>query len=486
MISEIPLSLIPGNYVSIDGSQATQGLSSQPHRVLLFGTKLAGGSATPLTPVKITREDQGDDLFGAGTPLAEMCRLFRKHNSRVELTVIPQVEAGGGAKAVSTITFDGTATASGTVYMYISGRRITVAVAEGDTDEDVAAAAETAINAETRCYVDAAVDGVNLYELDLSSKFKGASANSLQVDFNYYADESFPPGITATVTAFASGATDPSVSAAIAVMGDTQYHTVLMPWTDSTNLNALKTAMEARWGPTASNEGLSIMGFWGTYSDTQTFTNARNSKTEVVLCSGKAPTPPWEHAAIFAAFESALTDPALPRFGIKLPDVLPPKLETNRFTKTERELLLADGGSTLRVNDAGDVYTESVLTTYQTNDLDIEDDSFQWIETLRCASYYRQDMLVALGLRFINHKVADDDTPVGPGQRVATPSLVRGFVLQRYQQYMNAAICEDGTAFDESLVVARHADDPGRIDILTYPDFVNQLRNVAVRESFIV
>jgi phage tail sheath gpL-like len=485
MISEIPLSLIPGNYVSIDGSQAVQGLSSQPHRVLLFGTKLAGGSATALTPVKVTREDQADDLFGAGTPLAEMCRLFRKHNKTVELTVIPQVEAAGTA-ATAKVTITGTATAAGTLYMYVSGRRFPVAVAEGDIEDDVSAAAIAAVEADDRCYCGAVVDGVDPNKFDLTAKFKGASGNSLQVDFNYHEGESFPPGITASTTVFASGATDPSVSAAIAVMGDTQYHTVLMPWTDTTNLNALKTAMETRWGPTKSNEGLSIMGFWGTYSDTQTFTNGRNSKTEVVLCTGKAPTPPWEYAAIFAAYESALTDPALPRFNIKLPDCLPPKLESSRFTKEERELLLEDGGSTVRVNDAGDVYTESVLTTYQTNDIDIEDDSFQWIETLRCASYYRQDMLVALGLRFINHKVADDDTPVGPGQRVATPSLVRGFVLQRYQQYMQAAICEDGVAFDESLVVARHADDPGRIDILTYPDFVNQLRNIAVRESFIV
>jgi Mu-like prophage tail sheath protein gpL len=112
MINEIPLSLIPGNYVSIDGSQAIQGLSSQRARVLLFGTKLSGGTATALVPVKITREDQGDDLFGVGTPLAEMCRLFRKHNKISELTVIPQAEAGGGAKASNTVTFTGTATAS--------------------------------------------------------------------------------------------------------------------------------------------------------------------------------------------------------------------------------------------------------------------------------------------------------------------------------------------------------------------------------------
>jgi len=169
-----------------------------------------------------------------------------------------------------------------------------------------------------------------------------------------------------------------------------------------------------------------------------------------------------------------------------LPDVLPPKLESNRFTETERGLLLADGISTVRVGAGGVVYTESVLTTWQVNELDIEDDSFQWIETLRCASYFRQDMLVFLGSRFKDHKVADDETPIGPGQKVATPALVRAAVLGRYALYERQAICEGGAEFADSLVVERHANDPGRMDILSYPDFVNQLRNIAVRESFIV
>ncbi|HMV65989.1 MAG TPA: phage tail sheath subtilisin-like domain-containing protein [Myxococcota bacterium] len=486
MINEIPLSLIPGNYVSIDGSQAIQGLSSQRARVLLFGTKLSGGTATALVPVKITREDQGDDLFGVGTPLAEMCRLFRKHNKISELTVIPQAEAGGGAKASNTVTFTGTATASGSLYIYVGGRRFVVPVAEGDTNEDVAAATEDVINADPRAYVDALVDGVNADELDLTSKWKGASANYLSVEFNYYSDEAFPPGITASATAFASGATDPTLSAAIAVMGDTQYHTVLMPWTDTTNLNALKTTMEARWGATARNEGLTIAAYRETYSNTQSLGNGRNSKTEVIFGTAKAPTPPWEYSAVFAAVEAAITDPAAPRFGLALPDVLPPKLESNRFTETERGLLLADGISTVRVGAGGVVYTESVLTTWQVNELDIEDDSFQWIETLRCASYFRQDMLVFLGSRFKDHKVADDETPIGPGQKVATPALVRAAVLGRYALYERQAICEGGAEFADSLVVERHANDPGRMDILSYPDFVNQLRNIAVRESFIV
>lgn len=485
-VTEIPLSLIPSTQVSIDGSQAVRGLAAQPHKVLLFGTKLAAGSAAALTPVIITREDQGDDLFGSGTPLAEMCRAFRRHNKIVELTVIPQVESGGGVVATSTITFTGTATAAGAVYMYIGGRRFVVPVAEGDTADDVCAAAEGVIDDDPRSPVDAAVDGVNANELDLSSKWKGASANSLVVVFNYYSeDESFPPGITATATAFASGANDPDVSAAIAVMGDKQYHTVLMPWTDTANLNALKTALETRWGPTATNEGLTVMGYRGNYSATQTFGNGRNSKTEVVIGTALSPTPPWMWAAIFSAVESQITDPAEPRFGRKLPDVLPPA-PTARFDKTERELLLADGVSTYRVNEAGEVYTEAVLTTYQVNELDVPDSAFRWIETLRCASFFRQDMLVFLGTRFALHKLANDGDLIGPGQRVATPTLIRGAVLGRFAEYVFAARCEDAAGFEASLVVERHPDDPGRVDITTYPNFVNQLRNVAVRESFIV
>ena len=481
-VIEIPLSLIPGTKVSIDGSSAVQGLSTQPHRVLVIGTKLAAGSQAVETPVVITREDEADALFGAGSKLAAMCRIFRKVNRRIELTAIALAEDVAGVQATNTITFTGPATAAGTIALLVGGVPVRVAVAQGNTATQIAAAAVAAIGLLTRVPVTAAsAAGV----VTNTCRWKGATGNALSVFHNYYDGEKTPAGVTVAVTAFAGGTTDPDIANAITVMGPKQYHTVITPYTDTANMNALKIALEARWGPTQLNEGVSFAAFRGNYSTTQTFGNARNSKTEHVIGTGLSPTPPWVWAANHAGVDSLVTDPAEPRTGNLLTQVLPP-LPTARFTEDEQGLLLIDGVSTYTVSDAGDVAVQQAFTTYQVNELNIADISFRRLNTLRCASFYRQDMAQFLGSRYAKHKVADDGTPVGAGQKVATPSLVRGSILGRYDQYLSAAICEDKAAFTASLVVERHPGDPGRMDIISYPDFVNQLDNIAMRASFIL
>lgn len=481
-VTEIPLSLIPGTKVSIDGSAAVQGLSTQPHRVTVIGTKLAAGSHPPEVPVIITREDEGDALFGAGSMLAQMCRTFRKVNRRIELTAIALAEDAAGQKAAQTVTFTGPATAAGTLHLLTAGVPVKVGVAEGDTATTIAAAYAAAVTALTRIPVtSASALGVTTN----TCRWKGASGNALATYLNYYEGEKTPAGVTVTITAFTAGTTDADITDAIAVMGPKQCHTIVNPYTDTANMNALKVELEARWGPTKLNEGLSFAAFRGNYSASQTYGNGRNSKTEVVMGTGLSPTPPWVWAANLAAEDSLITDPAEPRTGVALTQVLPP-VSTDRFDEDDQQLLLMDGVSTYTVSDAGVVAIQQAFTTYQTNDLNVPDTAFQRLNTLRCASYYRQDMAQFLGVRYAKHKVADDGTPVGAGQKVATPSLVRGSILGRYDRYMGAAICEDRAAFEESLSVERHPDNPGRIDIISYPNFVNQLDNIAMRASFIL
>lgn len=481
-VTEIPLSLIPGVKVSIDGSAAVTGLSNQTHRVLVIGTKLAAGSQAVETPIQITRVDEADALFGAGSMLAAMCRTFRSFNTRIELTAIALAEDAAGVKATKTITIVGTATAAGSLVFLVGGVRVAAAVAVGDTPTVMAASVAAAINLVLRNPTTATSA---LGVVTATVRWKGATGNDVPILFGYYGDKA-PAGVTSvTIADGVAGETDPDVADAIAVMGPKQFHTVIMPYTDTANLNAMKTELELRWGPTATNEGISVFGFRGNYGDSQTFGNALNSKTEFAVGTGLSPTPPWVWAANLAAVDSNISDPAEPRTGTLLRGVLPP-LPTARFSETEQELLLLDGVSTYTVSDAGDVAIQTAVTTYQVNDLNIADTAFRFLETVRCCSYYRQDMLVALGVRFAKHKVADDDTPLGAGQRVATPALVRGFVIGRYAQYMSAAICEDGATFEETLVVERHPDDPGRIDLITRPNWVNQLRNIAERATFLL
>ena len=62
--------------------------------------------------------------------------------------VIPQDDDGAAVAAAETLTFSGPATADGTLSVYIGGQKVSIAVASGDSADDMAAAMNAAINDE--------------------------------------------------------------------------------------------------------------------------------------------------------------------------------------------------------------------------------------------------------------------------------------------------------------------------------------------------
>ena len=73
---------VPLVYIEIDNSQALSGNIAQDQQVMLFGQKLASGTAAALQVVEIpVSESAIDSLFGAGSMMARAARAFRTANS---------------------------------------------------------------------------------------------------------------------------------------------------------------------------------------------------------------------------------------------------------------------------------------------------------------------------------------------------------------------------------------------------------------------
>lgn len=472
---------VPGVYTGIDGSGAVQGTPAQRRPVLLLGLRRTTGTIAAEIPKPITGASQGSTYFGRGSQLAAMCSAFINANPYAELYALALDEDAAGVKATCTITVVGTATSDGTLSFVWAGRRRKVAVTAGDTPTAIAAAIAAADTADG----DSQTTSVSaLGVVTVSARHKGAFGNDLSIFHNFYVGDETPAGVTSvTITAFSAGATNPDIADAIAALGgDAAFYTIVPGWVDDANMDALEDEMTDRWGPIKNLPGHIITAFRGDYAASQTYGNARNSPYSTVLATGKSPTSPWECGAILAAVEVAENDPARPRQNLKLPGMLAP-IEADRFTVTERNLLLQDGAATYKIV-SGESYIERMATTYQQNANAVEDPSYHDIEILRCITYFRYGFESRILRKYPNAKLGNDGERFAPGQVVMTPKTMRGEALAYFQELNFLAIVENAKQFALELICERDINNPNQMNVKMAPDFVNQFRIAAVLIAF--
>lgn len=490
--NEIPINIRTfGQYIEIDNSRAVQGVPAQPHVALCIGQRLNGGTVAEAIPTLVGSADAAEGFFGAGSQLAEMLRAFKKTNPFTELWAIALDDGMGATAGTQTITVTGPATADGEIALYIAGRRVAVAVSNADAATAIAAAIDTAIQAHAEFARMPFTSGAAAAVVTLTAQNKGAVANGIDVRVNYQPTEELPAGVTIVIAAGVSGATDPVLATALTAMGDVQYHTIAVPYTDATSLTALEAELLTRWGPMEQKEGQAFAAALGTQGTLTTLGNTRNSQFLTIMStggsSGNSPTPVYVAAAIVAAVDAAQTeiDPARPRQTLVLTGMLAPQ-EDHRFTRTERNTLLTDGIATNIVDGGGLVRVERIITTYQTNPLSIPDPSFLDITTLRTSARLRFDVRARIALKYPRHKLANDGTLFDPGQAVVTPSTIRSELISLFRFWEAIGLVERFEQFKQDLIVERNATDVNRVDMRMSPDLMNQFRVFAGQVQFLL
>ena len=481
----IPANLrIPGHFVEFDNSMAVKGLPGMPFRGLLIGQRLSTGTIAAHILKQITDPSQARTYFGNGSALHHMAEVFRRNNQFTELWAIAVDDNGAGVQATGTVTVTGPATASGTIYLYVAGRRITIGVTNGDAQDTIAAAIEAALDADATLPVIASL-ATNV--VTLTARHKGEIGNEIDLRVNYHEGENTPAGVGLTVVAMASGVTNPSLTNMIAALGDEWFQVIVNPFTDATSLAALEAEMLSRWGAMRPYNGHLFAGKRGTFSALSSFGSGRNSQFSTYMGANESPTPGYEWAAALGgvAAHHLFLDPARPIQTLPLTGVLTPAT-SKLFTQSERNLLLFDGISTFLRDIDGTVRIERAITSYQLNAAGAVDPSYLDVETMFTAARLRFDLRTRLALRYPRHKLADDGTRFGAGQVVATPKSVKAELVALYNEWESLGLVEDAKAFAAALIVERAPNDVNRLDILLPPNFVNQLRITATKIQFIV
>lgn len=472
----------PGYFAEFDGSKALKGLPAIPHVALIVAPRLTTGTAADLTPFQITSGPAAEAGFGRGSVGSFMGQAWRNANPYTEVWGIGVADAGGGVAATGTMLAVGTATAAGTIAYYIAGVRIPVSVAVGDTPTIIGASLVAAM-----ANYELPVTGVNASgTVTMTARNKGTTGNDIDLRVNYIDGEVFPAGVTAvTVVAMASGATDGSVSGAIAAMGDVQYHTIVSAWNTDAVLDLFEAELLDRWGPMEQKEGHLFAACKGSQGTMTTAGNLRNSLNCTLMGSGLSPTPTWVWSAVTGAVDAYQTpiDPLRPRTTLLLKGLLPPA-KTSIMTRPERNILLTDGVSTFTVDSSGNCLIERLITTYQLNAAGIADVTYLDLPLVRGEAAYRYVRRARITTRYPRHKLADDGTNFGAGQAIVTPGIIKSELIALEGELVEAGWVEDLATFKASLIVERNTTDANRVDILSAPNFINQFLVVAESIQF--
>lgn len=505
----------PYTTTNIKSAQTPQ--TSGERSILLTGQMLSGTAASGQLINNILSEAEFNTYFGAKSQIANVGRAHIQALSvsgiKPKISAIALADNGSGVAATGTIAFSGTATASGTLTIYIDSKRngkYELDVSVGDTATTIGAALTALITAN----IYSPVSAVNTTgSVALTALNKGTIGNVIGVGI-----DGSVAGITATHTIMTSGATDPVLTALFDAVADVRYTTIVYPSTWA--LSTLTNFTESRFN--VDNKivgGLGITCRVDTYANTITALNALNFRTlayipnKLISNSKHKSGAIFENPAVIASYLAAARELRLTKganvssittngqsiggsffAGIpyhNTPFNLLPIIETgDDWSDAEAFELEKAGGWLLRNNPSNTtIISQEEVLTYKTNALGQADATFKF------ATYY--DCYTIISAFFFNNLKADlSQTTLTTGPLIAGRPMINreGFIAKMMSYYAalsgingdnNYCLLRAGTeeakafkqAIEDSIVITLV---DGKITMEAIANIVSQVRNIII------
>lgn len=481
---------VPGTRIEIDNSQALSGLSLTNDKILVIAQKTSTGTATADTMVLVGSKEQAQELAGVGSQGDLMFKNMFLNDPYTEKWAIFQDDNGAGVASTESVVLSGPATANGIMSFYYDAITVSVAVSKGDTADEIADLVVSEYAKYTTNFPFAVTKGAT-DTLVFTAKNKGTLGNDIRIYINGdFGTSAFPAGITSDVVGkhfeLASGATDPNIATAIAVIPDEIYNYIACGYNDTTNVDLLRDELERRFDGMVQLEGHGVVGKSGTVSTVGTYGNGYNSENFTIKDAGYlSPSPFWMWASAQCGVISRYggIDPARPFQTLPLLGVVSSAQE-NRRSETDQNTLLHDGIATHMVDRTGAVLVQRAITTYQTNPVGAPDISYLDVNTPLTISRLRQTGRNFINLNWPRTKIVDDGNVIPAGSATVTPSIVKGKFYELANLWYDAGWIENVDVFMEEIIIERDQSDPTSLNIVINPDLVNQLRRVNVKLQF--
>lgn len=373
--------------------------------ILLIGQMVSGTATSGDLVEDIISESQLNDAFGRTSQIAKAGRAILKNLeiSRIQpkLSAIALTDNGSGVDATGTVAFTGTATAAGTITVYVDSvenGKYELDISIGDTATAIGDALEAAITAN----LDSPVTAVNTTgSVALTAVNAGSQGNTIGLKYS-----GTVAGITTALTAMSGGGTDPVTTTLFDPVSDKRYTSIVYPaeW----GISDLTDFTEPRFNVDDNVlDGIGIVSVTDTYANLNIALDALNQKTLCYIPNKVIADADHEGGAIMespiviagqvAAYRelrltvnsntSSIVTNGQGTGGFffggipyhNTPFVNLPVIETgDDFTNVEALELETSGGWLLRNNPNNTVIiSNEAVTTYKTNTLGNPDPTFK-------------------------------------------------------------------------------------------------------------
>ncbi|QDP65945.1 MAG: tail sheath protein [Prokaryotic dsDNA virus sp.] len=444
-----------------------------------------GGSATSgalVTDVHLMTRAQVRAAFGEDEAYHRINNWFlgvNKDNSVVipKLDVISLDPNGSGVAATAEIAFSGTATSDGTLRITAVDQtqfQVDVSVTTGDTATEIAAAVDAAFDALD--YVPFTASNAT-GTLTLTADDVGSLGNTYGLKYENV--DNSVAGVTATLTGWAGGSTDPSFTGVFDVIEGIRYTSVSWPEGWTSDLDTATDYFSARFN--ASNQimdGVVFHGFSATVANAKSKVASLNDQSLVVGGNNKLDTATHKGPAILQPADWILTyfmsvddkrlstgsqiadritasnapndatgGPALaslPYFNTPLANA-PVTSPTNLYTATEQVELENAGFTTFGVNRAlNTMIMGPVVTTRTTDAAGNANDSFLYLNYVRTGSVCREIFFNVLKSNYSQSRLTQGD--LVPGRSIENENSIRADLLDIYQVLAANVLVQAGQA----------------------------------------
>lgn len=226
------------------------GQFEQIDRYILFGHVTASGTLPLNTPTPAYDQQTVDGYCGGGSMLREMFRVAQANAPAIPIWLVGVADLGVAPIWQATI---GTLPGTGVGTLQICGETIQIVVGVTDTPSTIAAALAAAVNAYYNPLTHAMLP-ISATASSAVVTFTALHKGAIMEAIDFYV----PPGSSNVfaqpsvwgLARTTAGSGNPSVAAALAVLGDNPGDYVVSPWSDSTSIasyTAWSNDVSGRW-----------------------------------------------------------------------------------------------------------------------------------------------------------------------------------------------------------------------------------------------
>lgn len=497
-------------------TDAKVGLEDQ--RGLIIG-QISAGAASDITDGLYISDvprtfEEINELFGADSHLAMLCRSYREVNEYTNLSAIALEDASGAAKATATLALTGAATRDSELSVTVVSEyhyTFNIEIAKGEDAQDVLDKLQAAITARGAAPFTFAHDNT-------TGTFTAVNAGSIANNWPIKV-EGRVPGLTYTLTGWTGGVTDPDLSTLFDEVSDIRFQGIV--WPESYSNATIKNFIDPRKNVDNDvKDGQAFITINDTFVSAKTTALGINS-SEVTLISNEpvdeanwkgmcVPTAPDMISTYVAALRALRVEDGISvsdyvstnapndQFGGMHMHTLPFFNSPIRFVGKQRKGSGYSGAEQIELEDSGVTvigdnrsYTGIVLgqavTTWQKDPAGNDDQTWKYLNWRDSHGAAREYMVLNNRKRWAQSRLSTGDAV--PGFDIATEALIRAYQVELYGDLADNLIAVKGQAarefFEKNLQVILEPEKR-RVKIHSKIKMVSQLGEIigTVQYSF--